>query len=270
MQYLKYPTKTMGISQNYNDAYSHKAESEGIPYAYPIDECCGTKARDYFYAPCDLVIKRIYGVGNSGTNTIWMESVNKVKLANGKESIVTIRVTHPEDEDLKKYKVGQIFKQGDKMFREGKDGNATGNHFHIEVNTCAFSKLTNNGWTRNNKGAWVTSPNSIKPEEAFYVDKSFTIVKNSAGLKFKYVPDEKPQSTNKKLYLPASADKWRVYKISDKPVKGNECGFLRPSKFGGLTYDILGYTSSNVAIIQTRDFGKVQIYIAKSTGAIIK
>ena len=54
------------------------------------------------------------------------------------------------------------------------------------------------------------------------------------------------------------------------PVVGNECGKLLPSKFGGLTYDILGWTQPDVAIIQTRDFGKVQIYVAKSTGAVIK
>lgn len=268
MQYLKYPTKTMGISQNYNGKYSHYDESHGNPSAYPIDEACGNTSRDYFYAPCDLIIKRIYGVGNKGTNTIWMESTGKVKLANSKESIVTIRVTHPEDEDLKKYKVGQTFKQGDKMFREGKDGNATGNHFHIEISTCAFNKLSNKGWIKNNKGAWVTSPNSIKPEEAFYIDKSFTTIKNSKGLKFKELSNT--PSKNKKLYLPDSATSWRVYKIGVQPVKGKECGFLNPSKFGGLTYDILGYTSSNVAIIQTRDFGRVQIYIAPSTGAIIK
>ena len=142
MQYLVYPVKKMAISQSYNGSYSHKAESTGVPVAYPIDECCGDGTRSYFYAPCDLIIRRIYGVGNKGTNTIWFESTSKVKLANGKESIVTIRVTHPEDDDLKNYKVGQKIKQYTKMFREGKDGEATGNHFHIEVNTCEFKKLS--------------------------------------------------------------------------------------------------------------------------------
>lgn len=78
------------------------------------------------------------------------------------------------------------------------------------------------------------------------------------------------QTTVKKLYLPASADTWRVYNLNVIPVKGNEKGFLRPSKFGGLEYDILGWSQNDVAIIQTRDFGKVQIYVASNTGAIIK
>lgn len=269
MQYLKYPVKTMGISQNYNGKYSHYGESHGNPCAYPIDDACSDSGRDYFYAPCDLVVKRVYGVGNGGTNTIWMESKEKVKLANGKESYVTIMVIHPNDDTLKSFKAGQTYKQGAKMFLEGKDGNATGYHFHIEVATCKFSELKNNGWVKNNKGYWVISNKAIKPEDAFYVDKSFTKIKNSAGLKFK---DLQKENANKKsqLYLPADATSWRVYKMGVQPVKGNECGFLRPSKFGGLTYDILGYTSDNVAIIQTRDYGKVQIYVAKSTGAIIK
>lgn len=75
--------------------------------------------------------------------------------------------------------------------------------------------------------------------------------------------------TKETLYLPASADSWRVYPMDKQPVVGNECGKLLPSKFGGLTYDILGWTTKNTAIIQTRDFGKVQIYVAQSTGAVI-
>ncbi len=188
MQKLIYPTKVMNITQNYNGKTSHYPESHGKPCAYPIDENCGTSGRGYFYAPCDLVVKRIYGVGNAGTNTIWLESQEKVEIANGKTTWITIRVTHPNDDTLKKYKVGQKFKQYDRMFLEGNDGQATGYHFHIEVNTCKFKDLTNNGWVKNNKGYWVTSPNSIEPENAFYVDKEFTTIKGAAGLKFKNLP----------------------------------------------------------------------------------
>lgn len=209
MQYLKYPTKVMGISQNYNGSLSHKNASKGNPKAYPIDDACGTKGRSYFYAPCDVIIRRIYGVGNKGTNTIWIESKNKVKLASGKESYVTILVTHPGDDDLSKIKVGQTFKQGTKMFREGKDGFATGHHFHIEVATCKFSKLKNKGWVKNNKKAWVISNDSVKPELAFFVDKEFTKIEESKGLKFIELPKiEKAEGTeevineNKIVYYP--------------------------------------------------------------------
>lgn len=79
------------------------------------------------------------------------------------------------------------------------------------------------------------------------------------------------QGDNKEtLYLPSTAKTWNVYPMDKQPVVGNECGKILPSKFGGLEYDILGWTTKNTAIIQTRDFGKVQIYVAPSTGAIIK
>lgn len=77
-------------------------------------------------------------------------------------------------------------------------------------------------------------------------------------------------SKKKTVTLPASASSWRVYPTNKAPVIGNECGYLYPSKFGGLTYDILATPQTDVATIQTRDYGKVNIYVAKSTGAIIK
>lgn len=72
------------------------------------------------------------------------------------------------------------------------------------------------------------------------------------------------------LILPASAESWRVYPMDKAPVVGNECGKLLPSKFGGLEYEIKGWTMDNVAIIDTRDFGRCQIFVAPDTGAIIK
>lgn len=238
MQKLIYPCKTMGISQNYNGKFSHYDESHAKDYiCYPIDEACGSTSRDWFYAPCDVIIKRIFGVNNKGTNTIWMQSVEKVKLANGKETIVTIRVTHPEDDDLNKIKVGQKFTQFTKMFREGKDGYATGNHFHMCVSTCSFDKLYNQGWIKNSNGSWVTAPNAIKPEEAFFVDKDFTTIKNAGGLKFKTTEVE-PEPTpvpptptptykfsigekviiNGNLYGSSNADK-AIGKVNNKTTK---------------------------------------------------
>lgn len=73
--------------------------------------------------------------------------------------------------------------------------------------------------------------------------------------------------TGKTVSLPASATSWRVYPLDKAPVVGNEVGRLNPSLFGGLTYDILGEPQANVVTIQTRDFGKVNIYVGADTGA---
>ncbi|AXT13413.1 LysM peptidoglycan-binding domain-containing protein [Bacillus velezensis] len=80
----------------------------------------------------------------------------------------------------------------------------------------------------------------------------------------------KPSSSGKKyVYLPASANSWRIYSTNKAPVKGNECGFLRPKKFGGLKYEILANPQKDVYTIKTDQFGKVNIFAAKSTGATV-
>lgn len=81
----------------------------------------------------------------------------------------------------------------------------------------------------------------------------------------------KPVTPKKQtVTLPASAPTWRVYKTNVAPIVGNECGKLKPSKFGGLTYEILAKPQKDVVTIQTQTFGKVNIYVGKGTGAIIK
>ena len=69
----------------------------------------------------------------------------------------------------------------------------------------------------------------------------------------------------KYLNLSSVIDEWRIYPMNVAPVVGNECKKLLPSKFGGLSYTIKGYTQENVAIIETRDFGQVQIFIGAGT-----
>lgn len=83
----------------------------------------------------------------------------------------------------------------------------------------------------------------------------------------------KPKPTTPKkqtVTLPKTAKEWRVYKTNVTPIIGNECGKLKPSKFGGLTYEILGKPQKDVVTIQTQDYGKVNIYVGKGTGAIIR
>lgn len=188
MNYLIYPCKVMNITQNYSQSFSHAPHINGTPKDYPIDEACMDGGRDYMYCPCDeMRVEYIYGVGKSGTNTIWLTSTSPVIMPIGTD-YVTILVTHPNDDDLSKLKVGQKFKRGDKMFREGTDGNATGNHFHIAAATGKYNGI---GWVRNSVKAWVMSATgrNLKPEEAFFLDRSFTtLVKKDGGIKFKDKP----------------------------------------------------------------------------------
>lgn len=78
-----------------------------------------------------------------------------------------------------------------------------------------------------------------------------------------------PKATGQRVHLPASASSWRVYKKNGPYTTGSEIASLSPSKFGGLSYDIVGAPVKDVVLINTRDFGVVGIYVAKSTGANI-
>jgi N-acetylmuramoyl-L-alanine amidase len=82
-----------------------------------------------------------------------------------------------------------------------------------------------------------------------------------------------PKPTTRKIVLPASDPTWTVYKLGRPCVKSNPAniaGVLKPAKFGGLNYEILKDNGNGIYEIQTGDFGRVQIYAAPSTGAVIK
>ena len=200
--YLIYPCKILRITQSYTGTTSHLPHTTGYPKDYPWDEGCTDSGRDYCYCPCDeMVVKRIFGVGSRGTNTMWLESTSKVYFANGTSGYFTMLITHPNDDDLRKIRVGQTFKRKEKICREGIDG-ATGYHFHF---SGGKGKYKGNGWTQNSKGKYVltTTGGSYKPQELFYVDKSFTTIKNTKGLTFKSLPKDEVKTeapATKKTY----------------------------------------------------------------------
>ena len=77
-------------------------------------------------------------------------------------------------------------------------------------------------------------------------------------------------NTTKKLYLPASADLWRVYRTKGPYTIGNEIHLLTPKKFGGLAYNIVGNPAKDIYLIDTEVKGRVAIYAGAGTGATIK
>ena len=194
--YVTYPCSYMKILQNpfaltsgNSNSHYYYSDASANYHDYPIDEACEDKNRSWFYCPCDeMEIKRIYGVGESGkTNTIWLRSTSKVKMPCGEDYLV-LMIMHPEDDDLRTLSVGQRFKRGETIFREGMNGNATGNHFHM---SSGKGDLSSNGWKENTNGRWVltTTNGTIEPQEAFYVDKDFTTENNNGGISFTYLPE---------------------------------------------------------------------------------
>ena len=191
MQYAEYPFKTMGISQGPSGSYSHAKYSQGSPKDYPVDEAGANTGKDYMYAPCDVVVMKIYGTGSSSRpNTVWLQSTERVVTPIGIHYICG-RATHMSDADLKGLKVGHVFKKGEKMFREGVDGGATGNHIHM---TWGTGKFEGSGWKQNSRGAYVltTTGSNKRVEEIFFVDPEFTSrIRSTQGITFKKTPKKK-------------------------------------------------------------------------------
>ena len=186
---LFYPFRVMRITQTYNGGTSHYGHSRGSPRDYPIDEAGADGGRDPMYAPCDLRIVRIWGVDGKGVNTLFCESVGRVRLANGKASAIAMQITHPNDDDLRTLRVGQRIEKGRVLCREGSDG-ASGSHIHLSV---GCGRLQNGGWIKNSRGKWVLTATGgpLKPEEAFWIDPFFTRVLNDGGLPFCTLPQER-------------------------------------------------------------------------------
>lgn len=153
----------LNITQNANSSFSHKGDKA-------IDIAGKDSGIDSFKAPFTGIIKKIY----INDNTVWLESVDKVKYADGTIDYMTIFTTH--DNDISNLKVGDIIKQGEIYYHEGTRGYATGNHIHLAIGK---GKFTGNGWYQNEYGYWVIN-NQYDVYKALYLLDSVNVI-NSGG-----------------------------------------------------------------------------------------
>ena len=182
--------ETMRITQNYNGTASHYNHSHGTPVDYPID-CAGVDGRQSaYFAPVDMKVVAIRGVGNYATNTRWLETTETVQTPTFND-IVWLTLTHWNDGSItSKFKVGDVIKAGEIIAYEGTDG-ATANHLHV---TCGRGHC--NSWTENTKGSWVMSGTSLPPEDVMYINDDFTKCVDSGGLVFKSMPKDNVNTSN--------------------------------------------------------------------------
>ncbi|WP_186579892.1 M23 family metallopeptidase [Aquibacillus kalidii] len=149
----------------------------------------------------------------------------------------------------KAFKVGDKVNQGELIGVMGNTGDSHGQHLHFELH----------------RGKWnAKKTNAVDP--LAYLEKSLSLIRSNNDTPNKV-------RTKTKLYLPKSARSWTVYKLDKPPVKNdkdNWAGVLKPSKFGGLQYEVLAKPYQDVVTIQTKDFGKVNIYVASVTGAVLR
>lgn len=85
-------------------------------------------------------------------------------------------------------------------------------------------------------------------------------------------PDNKP-APGKSTYVTLSqaAGTWGIYREGVRPVVKNIFARLNPAKYGGLTYKVQDWTVPNqVALIDTKDYGRVQIFVAHPNARVFK
>ena len=187
-EYAIYPFRVMNISQNWNQGNHVPHWQNNKNYSdKPWDEACEDSKRSYFIPQNDFIIEEVLGLGNNTTNSVRLKSVNKLYIPYKEEQdYLYLTLTHMNEDNLAQVKKGQVLKKGTMILMEGTDGNCTGNHFHITANLGKYY-----GLLKNSNGAWCyTYEKSLTPEQAFYVDERFTIIKNTNGSNFKFLPKE--------------------------------------------------------------------------------
>lgn len=226
--------KNRGVKTS-TDLYElRKCKEYGIPAV--IVEVCFVEATD------DVSLYRQLGAAKIG-NSIASAIANK-------QVVVTQPTVDKGNGSSAVVKKGTVVADGGLNVRSG-PGTIHSRIGGLNNGAAVNIHETVNGWHRITSGSlsgWVSA--------------EYVKVENTTA--------SKPSTSSKEyLNLPASATSWNVYPLDKAPVVANACGKLNPSKFGGLSYEILGKPQADVCIIQTADFGKVQIYTAKSTGATI-
>jgi hypothetical protein len=224
MKKFYFPMETMRITQNPYGDTSHHKHNLGTPKDYPIDSAGVDGGQSACFAPVDMKVTAIKGVGNSSTNTIWLVSTEKVKTPKFIDQVF-MAITHWNDKDgaIKKHnKVGAIVKKGEIICYEGKDG-ATANHLHIVV-----GRGSSNNWVKNSKGAWVIQGDCKPPEEVMYVYTKFTKIQDAGGIKWELTDtDTYNDVLGARGYLKHGDSGDNISKIADflaKNVKGNYFG----------------------------------------------
>lgn len=153
----------LNVTQQANSSFSHQGDKA-------IDIAGKDSGIDSLKAPFTGIIRRIY----PNQNVVWLESLDRVKYADGKEDYMTVMTMH--DNDISNLNVGNIIKQGQIYYNEGTKGYTTGNHIHLAVGQ---GKFNGSGWYQNSQGNWVIN-NQYDVHKALFIPQSINII-NSGG-----------------------------------------------------------------------------------------
>lgn len=227
VQYAMYPNPVMNITQSINGSYSHMGTNA-------IDDAQQDTGISNGYAPCDMIcVATDYVNGNA----MFWQSQRKVRTRKYGDCIISMMVIH--DNTANAY-VGMKIPQGSQLFSEGTMGMATGNHNHIEVAPCAFTRM----YVLNSSGVYMM-PNNVNPADIFFVDDTRII--NGGGLNWAKIPTSSTSNPSVVSFDNMEEENWAVKFKNDVPI-------------------IIHKDTSNGATIGTFVKGETQIYTHKGVG----
>lgn len=175
MATMFFPMKTLRVTQGYGVAYGGvKANTYSHAGGYALDLGGADGGADWLYAPCDMVVRRVYG----SYNAVWVESLEAV---DGVGSTVIMLCLHMNNADREALgiKIGKVFKAGEKCYREGMSGNVTGTHVHLEIGK---GPMKGTGWKQNAQGVWVIN-DPLVPSEVFRLKEDVRVL-NDGGYRW--------------------------------------------------------------------------------------
>ena len=150
MEYATFPLRKTWITQGMNGSYSHQG-TKAIDFGWLSKYSSETN----LYAPFSGKIVALYPSVND-SHMIALESLEKVKWADGTEDYVTIVTMH--DNDISSLYIGKTFKQGQKYSKMGTACRfEVGKHCHMEVAKGKYA-----GMFHNSQGVWMVK-NAVEP-----------------------------------------------------------------------------------------------------------
>lgn len=195
----------------------------GGNYSHPnlaLDLAGSDGGIDYWYAMGRWMVVGFFGLAGTILFTHVDENGNaeSVYCADGIERVVTLALTHSASKYVKRPSVGTIYENGIPMYEEGTQGQATGNHIHVEV---AWGIQTTKYYD-SAMGVWRMS-NELNPITTMCINTSFSTIKNTMGAKFKTVTslyregdDESMQLKDGFTELTYKGAVMRIFKLNSK------------------------------------------------------
>lgn len=172
---LCFGMRTINVTQLPGGSYSHPnmamdlaGEDAGIDYWWAQGRW---KVVGFFGSAGTILFTHVDREGNP----------EPVYCADGIQRLVTLALTHSGNRYVQRPEIGTIYENLVPMYEEGTQGNATGNHIHLEV---ASGIHTTKIWDDQMR-VW-RMPNELNPVRVMFINQGFSQVISTKGAAFSF------------------------------------------------------------------------------------